>query len=75
VWNVSDADMAKAIGFVSFVAADYKDFGANRVATRQTYLRYSPATGTSIYCAAYSDGTPTLTAAGLTITVGLGRES
>jgi hypothetical protein len=74
-WNVSDADMAKAIGFVSFVAADYKDFGANRVATRQCYFRFSPASGTAIYCAAFADSVSTLTASGLTITVGIGRES
>ena len=74
-WNVSDADMAKAIGFVSFVAADYKDFGANRVATRQCYFRFSPASGTAIYCAAFADSASTLTASGLTITVGIGRES
>jgi hypothetical protein len=74
-WNVSDADMAKAIGVVSFVSADYKDFGANRIATRQTYFRFSPAAGTSIYCAAFVDGVATLTGAGMTISVGIGRES
>jgi hypothetical protein len=74
-WNVSDADMAKAIGFVPFNSFDYKDFGANRIATRQVYFRFSPASGTSIFCAAFVDGAATLTASGLTISVGIGRES
>jgi len=74
-WAVSDSDMANLIGMVSFVTADYKDFGSNRVAQTQTYLRYNPASGTSIYCTAFCDGTPTMTASGLTIRIGLSRES
>jgi len=74
-WAVSDSDMANMIGRESFVAADYKDFGSNRAAQTQTYWRYSLASGTSIYCAAFCDGAPTMTASGLTIRIGLSRES
>jgi hypothetical protein len=74
-WAVSDSDMANAIGMMSFVTADYKDFGSNRMAQQNIYLPYNCASGTSIYCAAYADAASTMTASGLTIRIGLSRGS
>lgn len=68
-WNVSDADMIKAVGQVSFVNADFKDYGNNRLAVRSTYIPVIPASGTTIYFAGFADSASTYSASGLTIRI------
>ncbi len=62
-WNVSDADMAYCIGYVSIGSSDWVDLGGNRVAAvNNLNLSMLPSSGTTVYAAIRSRGTSTFTA-------------
>jgi hypothetical protein len=70
--NISDANADKILGVVEVAAADWKDFGGARIATKTMTstglpLPITPASGTDdVYVALVTQGTPTYTATGIT---------
>jgi len=73
--NISDSNAAAILGIVSLVAGDFIDVGGAKVATKANIgLLVTPATGTTIYVAAITRGSPTQTAAGIVLTLGLKQE-
>jgi len=72
--NLSDANAVNLLGRIPVAGADYFDFGGVSLAVyRDLYLPLRPALGTKLsYIAAVNGaGTPTYTAAGLVIRLGL----
>lgn len=72
--SISDADAAKVLAKVSVAAADYTDLGGVRIATLGNLRRVvRPKVGTtSLYLAVQNGaGTPTLTAAGIILRLGM----
>lgn len=71
--NISDANMATYyLGQQSIVTADYEDFGGVSCANvKLTQPITFNLTGNTLYFAILSKGTPTLTAAGLTLKFGI----
>jgi hypothetical protein len=70
--SISDADAAKCLGFAQVLAADYIDVGGAKIAcVKNIGLPLEAASGTTLYIAAITRGTPTHTASGLVIRIGL----
>lgn len=72
--SITDANARNILGVVSVAAADYKDLGGVKVATKTGVgIVAKPATGTDdLYVAVVSNGsTPTYTATGLRLRVGV----
>lgn len=72
--SVTDANARSILGLVSIAAADYKDLGGARIAlARNVGLLIKAASGTrNIYVAAITrGGTPTYTASGLKLRLGI----
>lgn len=72
--SISDANARNILGYVSVAALDYIDLGGSRIATiRGAGLVLKAAAGaTSLYIAAITrGGTPTYTAAGIKLKLGL----
>lgn len=72
--TISDADLATCLGYVSIATGDYKDLGGARIATKNVLdMILKAASGTkNIYIAAVNgSGTPTFTASGLVIRLGV----
>jgi hypothetical protein len=65
-FDMTDANAAKCIGFVSIAAADYVDSASNSIATKRGVSLLMPGVniGEAIYCVFVTRGTPTYTAAG-----------
>jgi hypothetical protein len=61
--DIADADMAKIVGVVNFVAADYVSFADNAIAFKQTAISFTLAAGTTLYGALVSRDSKTYTAA------------
>lgn len=73
--NISDANAAAILGIVSLVSGDFIDVGGAKVASKANIgLLVTPATGTTIYVAAITRGTPTQSAAGIVLTLGVKQE-
>ena len=71
--SISDANAREILGYVAVAAADYKDLGGVKIASKTgVNLPIKPATGTDdIYVAVVSNGsTPTYTATGLKLRLG-----
>ena len=73
--NNTDAENATILGEVEIPAASYYDLANSKIATVPGIdLVVQPVdNGTSIYVFGHTDGTPTHTASGLTIRIGLQR--
>lgn len=71
--NISDANARDHLGVVAVAAGDYKDLGGVRVATvKGIGLAVKAASGTKdIYVGAVTGGTPTHTASGLRLRIGI----
>lgn len=72
--NISDANARKIIGRVSIATGDYIDLGGARIATKAGIgqLLKAAAASTTLYVAGITrGGTPTYTAAGLKLKLGL----
>lgn len=77
--DITDAEMAsKFLGAVRIAATDYKDLAASSVATvrvvglmLQALHGANNSTGTSIYAVIQARGTPTYTASGLVLKIGV----
>jgi len=74
--DMVDANGLYYLGTVSFLAADYVDLGAFSVACRTGLAMRikGVAAGTSIYVAAISRGTPTHSATGITLRIGVSKD-
>lgn len=69
--SISDANAREIQGWVSLLAADFKDVGGAKVAcVRNLGLLLQPTTGTSVYVAGVCAGTPTQTASGIKLRLG-----
>lgn len=71
--SISDADAAFYMGHVSVAAADYKDLGGVSVASPRIDPKVIKPNATSLFIAAVTSGTPTHTASGLVLKLGLTR--
>lgn len=72
--SISDADLATCLGYVSVATGDYKDLGGARIATKNALdiILKAVSGAKTIYVAAVTQGgTPTYTAAGLTLRLGV----
>jgi hypothetical protein len=69
VYNPTDADAAKAIGHIAFVAADYIGGAANKVAYKDTDIDFQTQTTRSIWGQLFTQGAPTYAAGDLTVTL------
>lgn len=71
--SISDADARDALGHVSVVTGDYVDLGGVRVATKSAIALVLEASAASrdVYVATITRGTPTHTANGLKLRIGL----
>lgn len=70
--DIDDTEALDVLGTIEVAAADYIDLGANSVATiRNIGLLLKPTTGTSVWVAAFTSGTPTYTTGGLRLKLGL----
>ena len=71
--NISDANARDALGHVAIASGDYKDLGGVRVATvKNIGLAVKAASGTKdLYVGAVTGGTPTHTASGLRLRIGI----
>jgi hypothetical protein len=70
--NVSDANARECLGWVPVAVADWKDVGTSKIAcVRNVNLMLKATTGTTVYVAGVTGGTPTQTAAGIRIALGL----
>jgi len=74
--SVSDADADKILGLVNVASSDWEDLGGCRIATKTSVglVLEAGAGSTSIYIAAITRGTPTHTASGITLKLGLLRD-
>jgi len=74
--SIADNDADEVLGIVSVAAADWIDLGGTAVATIRNIglLVEAGAASTSIYLAAITRGTPTHTASGITLKLGLLRD-
>lgn len=62
--DIDDTEVLDVIGTVEIAVTDYVDLGGNSVATKTAVgLMLKPTTGTSVYFAASTSGTPTYAAA------------
>jgi hypothetical protein len=69
--SITDANSRELQGWVSLLAADFKDFGNGKLASvKNVGLVVQPTTGTSIWVAAVCAGTPTQTASGIKLRLG-----
>lgn len=69
--SITDANAREIQGFVPIAATDFKDLIASRVAcVKNIGLVLQPTTGTSVYVAATTAGTPTQTASGIKLRLG-----
>lgn len=71
--NISDANARNHLGVVSVAAADFKDLGGVRVATIRNIglMLEAAASATSVYVSAIAQGSPTYTANGLKLRLGI----
>lgn len=71
--NISDANARKILGWVPVASGDYKDLGGAKVATvRNIGLKLKADSGADdLYIAAVTGGTPTHTASGLKLKLGV----
>ena len=68
---ITDANAREIQGYVSIAAADWKDLGGAKVAcVKNIGLLLEPTTGTTLYVAGVTAGTPTQTASGLKLYFG-----
>lgn len=68
--DIDDTEVLDVIGHVEIASGDYKDLGANRIATvRNIGLVVTSAT-TTVYVAAITGGTPTHTTGGIRLKLG-----
>lgn len=73
--SITDANAVKIVGFISLVAGDFIDVGGAKVASKSGLnLEVSPGTGTTIWVAAVTRGTPTQTASGLILNLAVEQE-
>lgn len=74
-WAVTDAEMVAGFqGGLRIAAADYVDLGGNRVATLSGLGLVLQPAATSLFVGTISQGSPTYTAAGLTLIFGFLRD-
>lgn len=70
--SLSDADAAKCLGWVKINSSDWYDVGGSKIAhVRNVNLVLEAASGTSVYMAGVTTGTPTQTASGVIVTLGI----
>lgn len=69
--DISDANAATVQKLCTVLASDYEDLGGVAVATMNNLGLVVGAVGTSIYIGGITQGTPTHTAAGLKLIIGL----
>lgn len=70
--SITDANAREILGVVPIAATDFKDLIASRLATvKNIGLVIKPTTGTSIWIAATTAGTPTQTASGIKVSLGI----
>lgn len=72
--DISDANARDCLGYVSVAAADYKDLGGVKVATIKNIQLVLKSSGSSRDCflgAVVLSGTPTYTASGLKLRLGV----
>lgn len=71
--NISDADVRNALAHLAVAAGDYIDLGTSRVATKSglDIVLEAAAGSRSVYVSAITGGTPTHTANGLKLRLGL----
>lgn len=69
--SISADELSQSAGSISIVAADYKDYAANSVATKTNIGMpiWNNSGDTGMYLAVISRGTPTYTANGLSISL------
>lgn len=68
---ITDANAREILGYYSFASGDFKDLGGSKVATaRNVGLILAPTTGTTLYVAGVTAGTPTQTASGIKLQFG-----
>lgn len=73
--NISDTNAADILGIVSIASGDFIDVGGAKVATKANIgLLCTPASGTTVYVAAITRGTPTQSASGIVINFGFRQE-
>lgn len=73
--NISDANAAKIIGSISIASGDFIDVGGSKFASKTGLnLILSADSGTTIYVAGITRGTPTQTLGGLVLTFGLEQQ-
>lgn len=73
--SITDANAVKILGIISVLAADFIDVGGSKVASKSALnLQLVPDSGTSLYVAAIARGTPTQTASGLVLNLGLEQQ-
>lgn len=69
--SITDANAREIIGVVNIAVADWSDLIASRLACiRNIGILVEPTTGTSIWVAAATAGTPTQTASGIKLRIG-----
>lgn len=71
--SISDADALECLGHVAVASGDYKDVGGAKVATVKNIglLLEADSGSKSLYVAAVTGGTPTHTASGMELRLGL----
>ena len=70
--SITDANAAKIIGIVSVLASDYVDLINSKVAFKEKLgILVDLSTGTSIYVGTVTRGTPTHSASGITLRIGI----
>jgi hypothetical protein len=73
--SITDTNAAKILGIVSVASGDFIDVGGAKVATKLNIgLQLSAPTGTTVYVAAVTRGTPTQTGSGITLNLGLRQD-
>jgi len=73
--SISDANAAKILGKVSVLSTDFIDVTGSKIASLSGLnIIVTPDTGTSIYVAAITRGSPTQTASGILLNFGFEQE-
>lgn len=72
--SISDANATEVLGIVSVATGDWIDLGGCRVATVKGINLPLKSTTTGLWVAAITRGSPTYTASGLVIKLGIGRD-
>lgn len=73
--DITDANAAKILGIVKVPSANFVDVGGAKIATVNNIgLQLSAPTGTTVYLAAICRGTPTQTASGITLNLGIRQD-